>query len=345
MISNAGATLVGAFLECLFYGIYIVTMLDTLRCILLRPPSNPNDATHLNRWRKPTGIRLITLAISLALFINCSSNLAFGIMNMIQIYILRETKKPSYWINIARPFNVATQNILADIFLIYRCWVVYDRSWAIIIVPALVWVASTVLSIYILIIRTRGALEIVGVPSKSLPAFLASQFATTIAVNIYATAFIVYRIYITDKQSRRVTLDLECREGMSRTTSPGQPDRTHLQRVMRILIESGLFYTLITVADFICVIKNSTLALIVSAINIVVIGITFNSIVIRVAAERARLRREAVGGSQMTTLKFASRLPVTRHSLALAQDLGSTSQASTPRGTEQDADEKEDLYP
>ncbi|KAF9556536.1 hypothetical protein CPC08DRAFT_752454 [Agrocybe pediades] len=337
MISNAEGTLIGAFFECLLYGIYIVTMLDTLRCILL---PRPNDA-NLDKWRRPTGIRLITFVISLALFFNCSSNLAFGIMKMIQVYILHEVENPSYWINMARPFNVSLQAVLADIFLIYRCWVVYERSWVVIVVPALCWVSATALTVYILITRTRGALEITEVPSKSIQAFVASQCAVTIAVNIYATAFIIYRIYITDRKSKRVPVDVEYRAEMRQTTSPGKTDRTDLRRVMRILIESGFFYTLGTVADLICTINKSNLSLVVSAINIVVIGIIFNSIVIRVAAERARLRKEAVGESQMTTLKFASNLPFTTHSLA-AHSLAS--QPSTARGTDQDVYEKEDLY-
>ncbi|KAF4622530.1 hypothetical protein D9613_009637 [Agrocybe pediades] len=214
---------------------------------------------------------------------------------------------------------------------IYRCWVVYERPWVVIVVPALCWVSATALTVYILITRTRGALEITEVPSKSIQAFVASQCAVTITVNIYAT----------DRKSKRVPVDVECRAEMRQTTSPGKTDRTDLRRVMRILIESGFFYTLGTVADLICTINKSNLSLVVSAINIVVIGIIFNSIVIRVAAERARLRKEAVGESQMTTLKFASNLPFTTHSLA-AHSLAS--QPSTARGTDQDVYEKEDLY-
>jgi len=94
MLTNAEGTLIGAFLECMLYGAYIITMIDALQCLLRSSDSGG--------WKMPTGIRLTSLVVSLALFLNCSSNLAFGLIAVVQQHIFNEIKRASYWINIAR---------------------------------------------------------------------------------------------------------------------------------------------------------------------------------------------------------------------------------------------------
>jgi len=153
------------------------------------------------------------------------------------------------------------------------------------------WLSGTALTIYILIIRTQGALEVVGIPNRRLPSFLSSQCAMTLAVNLYCTGefqtpfhgmqacgsigkantlnsgFIVYRIYMTDKISQANAVKYLDSTSSSKHPTPSPPhQRTQLQRVMRILTESALAYTMISIADFACALSKSNGAFITSAI-------------------------------------------------------------------------------
>ncbi|PPQ80972.1 hypothetical protein CVT26_003518 [Gymnopilus dilepis] len=117
-LSTDNATMVGLFVEAVFYGVYLVTFFQTLVCLLHYPADTGSG--QLDEWkiRLPRGIRLITLIVTLALFVNCSLNLFFGLVRMLQTYIFLLKEKPSYWINLARPFNVTSQTLIADIFLL-----------------------------------------------------------------------------------------------------------------------------------------------------------------------------------------------------------------------------------
>ncbi|PPQ99696.1 hypothetical protein CVT26_009151 [Gymnopilus dilepis] len=188
----------------------------------------------------------------------------------------------------------------ADQFLaqIYRCWVVCMRSWRVVVFPIMCWIAGTALSVYVLYIRTRGMLA-VGVPTSASLPILASQWATTIALNVYATSVIVYRIYITDRQSKLNSPNIS-----SSLFALSRKRNTQLQRTMRIIIESGLLYTLVSISAFASVIAESNAIFITSAADIMIVGITFNQIIVRLASERARERQEADLQTRLATMRF-----------------------------------------
>jgi len=93
-LSTSIGIFVGLFVEAIFYGIYLVTFGKTLVCIF-EPPTG-------HGWKRPEGIRLVTLIVALALCANCTLNLFLGLVRMLQTYIFLENKPLSYWINIAK---------------------------------------------------------------------------------------------------------------------------------------------------------------------------------------------------------------------------------------------------
>lgn len=96
-LSTSNGDFVGLFVEAICYGIYLVTLGKTLVCIFESPTSHG--------WKRPEGIRLVTLIVVFALCANCTLNLFFGLVRMLQTYIFLENKQPSYWINLARVSN------------------------------------------------------------------------------------------------------------------------------------------------------------------------------------------------------------------------------------------------
>ncbi|PFH53339.1 hypothetical protein AMATHDRAFT_45608 [Amanita thiersii Skay4041] len=167
---------------------------------------------------------------------------------------------------------------LTDAVLIYRCWVVYAQKYAAVIVPSFVWLGGIGCSIASTILLGRESsllTEATFIKVKNLSGVF---YVCTIAVNLYATSAIVLRIW-------RIT-----------SRSGNQKSVNSLHSTIRIIVDSGLLYTLSSVALLIIWFtwdrtpetEAKDLAQVVSsAINSPMPGITFNLILIRVAQQRA----------------------------------------------------------
>ncbi|KIL60212.1 hypothetical protein M378DRAFT_168350, partial [Amanita muscaria Koide BX008] len=112
--------------------------------------------------------------------------------------------------------------ISIDGLLIYRCWVVYANSWCAICVPVTFWLASlacSVLQSYYAELDYKGQTYSLEIAMKALT----SLYACNIAITVYTTTAIIYRI-------------------VSRTRNSGR-NHKRLNYAMRILAESGVLYT------------------------------------------------------------------------------------------------------
>lgn len=93
-LSTNNASMVGLFIEAIFYGIYLVTFGQTMVCILRSPTGRG--------WKVPQGVRLLTLIVALALCLNSTLNLFFGLVRKLQMYIFDQNEPANYWINLAQ---------------------------------------------------------------------------------------------------------------------------------------------------------------------------------------------------------------------------------------------------
>lgn len=81
--------------------------------------------------------------------------------------------------------DVIVQTVLGDIMLIYRCWIVYGRSWLAIAVPVLLAIAGLAcigLSIFLEV--TLPAASQFSSPYKQV---VISTWALTICINVITT--------------------------------------------------------------------------------------------------------------------------------------------------------------
>jgi len=122
-----------------------------------------------------------------------------------------------------------------------------------------------------------------------------SFWSATITLNLYSTTMIILRI-------RCVIREFTATQTSTVSSCPSQPQST-LQNAMRIVIESGLLYTLTSIFVLITPIKGSDPIFITTAAEVQVIGIAFNLILIRVK----RVADPTVGGREHTEMmSFAS---------------------------------------
>ncbi|KAF8341129.1 hypothetical protein F5887DRAFT_1076558 [Amanita rubescens] len=150
--------------------------------------------------------------------------------------------------------------IITDGILIFRCWTVYNRSWRIAILPLL-----------LLLYNIAGLLVMmywISILSDNNDEIMVAYYAATITINIYATSAITFRIW---------------RHSLSRRF-------THF--AIRVIAESGLLYTLTSIAVLGTVSNLSNWFSITSAINNRTAGIAFSLILIRVAQNRVNSEPE-----------------------------------------------------
>jgi hypothetical protein len=155
------------------------------------------------------------------------------------------------------------QTTIADIMLVYRCWIVYSRSWLAISLPGLLVLGNTAVTgvvLYIEITLNQHALLSV----KQIKPFGVAFWALTVVINVITTGtgstdlfnvltysrpgLIVARIWRINQRTQDLIYRPERR---------GSPPLTALQHVMRIVVESGLLYTGNSLITFISLVTNS----------------------------------------------------------------------------------------
>ncbi|CAK5270855.1 unnamed protein product [Mycena citricolor] len=96
-------------------------------------------------------------------------------------------------IDAAKSVINVTVTLLADWFMIYRCWVIGERSYLIIAIPALLWlsagVAGSGLTYLLFKLHTdyMALLEVAG-------PWIITYLSATLATNLFCTLFVAYRI-------------------------------------------------------------------------------------------------------------------------------------------------------
>ncbi|KAJ2921391.1 hypothetical protein H1R20_g15706, partial [Candolleomyces eurysporus] len=160
---------------------------------------------------------------------------------------------------------------LGDILVIYRCYIVWQRRFNIILLPCTLLLGSfATTSVNMHWFRHQNS-----IPAEVMNRILKITFPLNLAQNILTTGLITYRIWSTQRKSRRAGID---------TTS-----NLSLNKVVRIIIESAMIYTvemfLMTVLFYI----GHPSMTIVQHASIPSIGIVFVLIAVRTHAARGEL--------------------------------------------------------
>jgi len=179
----------------------------------------------------------------------------------------------SNWVNVLRSSNNFLQTLIADGALIYRCYVIYSRSWIIIALPTLIWMADTAVSV-VEIYYTSTIDMSTSLPDASKPQpFAKSYILLAFVQNVMTTGLIVYRIWRIHSASARY---------FSTTSRGSGGSGMALARVNRILVESALLYTIFVTLTLIVEFANSNGVYGVSSLMVQIAGVQFDLIIIRV---------------------------------------------------------------
>jgi len=254
------AQIVGLFMESVFYGIFLVSFFSCLRALLWS-----------DGWFKPVHLLNKKMVFaSLLMFIFASLDVAFHLRHNLEAFVyfdgdpIDDFDKTSNWINVIKMACYVAQTFVGDSILIFRCWIVYGRSWLVIALPVILWLGTTVcgaMTIYVeSTLGSTGKL----LNASTLVPFITSMLCLTLATNVLTTSLIVYRIWTIRRSLKH------------RTAIAGN---SPLTSVVIVLIESGLMYTLSIIILFGLYMASNNGQYGVSNAVVQIIGITFNLII------------------------------------------------------------------
>ncbi|KAF7332999.1 hypothetical protein MVEN_02406200 [Mycena venus] len=278
----------GLFLESLFYGIYLVTCGFCLQTLF----------TTQNRLRRLRELNWPMVVVVFLLFGIATVDVVLQFYRNLHTFEIangpadatEDFTDISDPINVVKSATVCVQTTIADIMLVYRCWAVYGRSWLVISLPLLLVLANTAVTGVVLYLEiTLNAHALLNV--KQVKPFGAAFWALTIVINVVTTGLIVVRLWRINHRTKDLLYRSESQRGSGRSPS------TKLQRVMRIIVESGLLYTGTSLITFITYVTNSVAVYVTTDIEVQVIGIAFNLIIIR-AAQTTQETHSITSGSR-----------------------------------------------
>ncbi|KAJ6530054.1 hypothetical protein DFH09DRAFT_1285147 [Mycena vulgaris] len=275
-LSLPAAELLATFLSSLLYGIYLVTLGITGWILLI------TRETGTRRWKRCGEMNWIVVCVCVLLFINVTVDLGMAVTFNVQAFVSYKGlggpehvfTHASGWQTFTKTFCVFLQSLTGDAILIYRCWFLWHKSWVVIGLPILVWLANLACSIGLLVTLTKisDGLAI----SYQLQPWGRSLWVSTICTNIVVTALIVWRIWRVERENKRLRCSLD--------PADDQP-QSQIGRAMWTIIESGMIYTATTILMFAAYMTQSTLAYPASSLEIHSVGIMFNFIIIRGARQ------------------------------------------------------------
>ncbi|KAK7690206.1 hypothetical protein QCA50_006857 [Cerrena zonata] len=286
-ISLQKTFLISIWAEGIVYGIF--TCLFTLCVYINFSIRRGEHTTH----------SMIMFSVGALMFIIATLHLAINAYRLVTGYVnhadttggvIAYLGDLSSWHHVLKDGLFATQELFGDSVAIYRCWVIWNHNYRIILIPSILFLATTALAYAALALFTQlpPDTSIFSTHFK-LRHWITIFYALEVVQSALITGFIAYRIWTTD-----------------RAVAPFRPDaRGKLLPIVRILIES---VALQLTAEFILLIlyavKNNGQYIVLETICSLV-GITYTALTIRVTLQ-LQLRETFSQDPGLSSLDFHS---------------------------------------
>ncbi|KZO89950.1 hypothetical protein CALVIDRAFT_569503 [Calocera viscosa TUFC12733] len=252
------ATLAGLFSGSILYGIFVVLFILCLHTLLYR--RNTLRANYVLITGVVTMFLLNTVVLALS-FSRCLD--AFIIMRDDEGGPVAYLQNLASWKEVARTAITLCYAVLADVILIYRCWVVWGRRLIIIAIPLVILAAGICMDI-LMVVTIASLSSGAGIFFNALQGRITAALSIILLQNIIVTSLIVYRIWRVSKS----------------TVGAAVGD---LWPIISIIVESGaVFVATIFIFLMTYVTSSNSQYVLLESIN-PMIGITFSLLTIRVS--------------------------------------------------------------
>ncbi|KAK0204438.1 hypothetical protein DFS33DRAFT_656289 [Desarmillaria ectypa] len=184
-----------------------------------------------------------------------------------------------FWVWVASGTAFSINSFIADIVLIWRCWIIWSRNWKVIILPILCTITGTIFSGLFLYQETYVSTTVEDVSAWGGSVnWGVPYFTTSLATTLMCTMLIIYRLWT-----------------VGRTTSPISQGFKTYKSVIEILIQSAALYSVTMILFLAFFMQNDIKSMYPLPILDSMTGMVPTSIMIRVAAgwSHPQLSRDA----------------------------------------------------
>jgi hypothetical protein len=246
------ASLLALFLETLFYGVFFTLYWLTLFILLKKCGVQRNFL-----------IPVVTLLLCIA-----TAHLIIDLIRALEAFVFSVSTScaEGYFSDLASPLELArtalyiTQPTIADTVLVWRCYVLNNRSLWVGIPGCIVLLTNGAIGYYVVWCLSRAS---VGSPVYTIaPGFITTFYGLTMLISLICTTLISWRIY-------------HCRRSMSGDPAPLLP-------ILIVVIEGGALYATSVLALLLAFLTGSNGQYPAMDIAPHIVGIVFCLIVLQV---------------------------------------------------------------
>jgi len=262
-IDGVELVLVGA--EAILYGMFLVLFLNGVRVLVDRRKRNHDQNT------SPLLLTAFLLfAVTTAHWVLDFSRVYDGFIHAQDQAIVDgfppefPNAATAFFANVGTPKYVAIsalyfiETMIGDTFMLYRLFVVWNHSWAILIVPTICELAMFATGCYILfaIKETHGSIYV------TARGWITAFFVLTLVANLSCTILIAFKIWHTGRKFIRA--------GVAGTS-----------KIVHILVESASLYSFVLIITLVGYLAKSNVQFIFMSMINPIIGIIFMMIIVR----------------------------------------------------------------
>jgi hypothetical protein len=256
-LTFASSELVAISLESVLYGLYFSLFASCVKVLY-------------NKRRRRGGGNYRLILVSTTLFVLITWHLVIDIVRLYLAFEKSETDQGAdlYYVRVTAPLSVVktaiylAETVVSDLFILYRCYVVWNASVPIIVLPILLYLADIGTGIGAVYTLTLVGQNVVF--NKEQERITNSFFSCTLALNAVCTGLIAFRIWRTQRQTNDAKIG------------------SNLMQVSVIVIESGAIYLSVLACVVASYTTKSLLFNIFLDITSPIIGIVFSLIIVRI---------------------------------------------------------------
>ncbi|KAK0192000.1 hypothetical protein F5146DRAFT_1037973 [Armillaria mellea] len=259
------AQLTGLFVESIFYGLYLITLFSCFHGLLTTSDGSLKS-------RRTINYKMVAASLWMLVFstLHVACHLRFVLDAFVYSNgeptdnIFQDMSDPA---NVMQLVTLVGQTFMGDCILLYRCWVIYDRRWMVVICPVIMCIAETGCGIAGVSIETSLGRNTTITDPSIFPLIL-THLSLTLATNVITTSLIVHRIWTVHSAVRQLIPSFK-----------NKP----LRNALVVAIDSASVYTATAVVLLIVYAIGSNACYVLNGTIVQTIGITFNLIIIRFA--------------------------------------------------------------
>ncbi|PFH49415.1 hypothetical protein AMATHDRAFT_4931 [Amanita thiersii Skay4041] len=171
------------------------------------------------------------------------------------------------------------ETLFADAVLIYRCYVVWQKLW-VVVIPSILWIGTAIAASHTVWSISQPIVQGETIYLLEVGRWVLSFYSLALVTNIIATGLLAYKIWVVNRAAFRISFDLTTREGAR------QRRKSSLHSLLLVILECGALYSLsLIVMITVYTTKSNSAYLVVDLIG-QIIPITFYVIIIRAAMAR-----------------------------------------------------------